>query len=79
MFRTKNILYFDNGISLQHKTLRTLLKYKDFFNIETNNLFIFCVVRNSYQRIISDLFWFKLINAETLKDEVFNIIKTYLY
>ena len=45
--------------TLQHQLLRNIYKYSHIFNINLVNLKIFCVVRNPYDRIISDLFWLK--------------------
>jgi hypothetical protein len=64
--------------SLQHMTYSTIMKYKDFFKINTNNLKIITTVRNPYERIISDLFFFKKINVSSSKEEVFQIIQQYL-
>ena len=77
MFTKQDIIDFDNKISLQHQTLTTYLKYRDIFNINFNNIFIFCVVRNPYTRIISDLFFFKLITNNSTHDEVYNVIISY--
>jgi len=54
------------------------MKYKDFFNIDTNNLIIISTIRNPYDRIISDLFFFNKININSSKEEVYNVIKIYL-
>ena len=54
------------------------MKYKDFFNIIDDNIDIITIVRNPYERIISDLFFFLKINIETSKDEVFHIIENYI-
>lgn len=61
--------------SLQHQFYTTLYKFKNKLNIDFNNIKIFAVVRNPYDRIISDLFWYKLINKESSDEEVYNIIK----
>jgi hypothetical protein len=61
--------------SLQHMTYQTILKYKKEFNVNFNDLQIITIVRNPYERIVSDLFYFKLINQNNSKDEVFRIIK----
>lgn len=67
-------------IALQHQTYMTLYKYKDKLNIDFENIKIFSVVRNPYDRIISDLFWFKFINNNTPSEKVYDIIKNnYLY
>jgi len=63
---------------LQHITYQTIFKYNNFFNINYENITIITIVRNPYERIISDLFYLKKININSSKDEVFDIIKTYL-
>jgi hypothetical protein len=64
--------------SLQHITYNQMIQYNKVFNIDFNNIKIMTIVRNPYQRIISDLFWSKKININTSKKEVFNIIEEYL-
>ena len=64
--------------SLQHITYQTMFKYNTVFNIDPNGLKIITIVRNPYERLISDLFFNKLITINSSKEEVFNIIKTYL-
>ena len=64
--------------SLQHITYETMIKYNYFFNINFDNIKIITIVRNPYERIISDLFFFKKINKNTSKEEILDIIKTYL-
>lgn len=48
------------------------------FNIDFNNIKIITIVRNPYERIISDLFFYLKINIITSKETVFDIIKEYL-
>jgi hypothetical protein len=64
--------------SLQHLTYNTIIKYKDFFKIDTNNIEIMTIVRNPYDKIISDLFYFKKINIDSSKEDVYNKIQIYL-
>lgn len=64
--------------SLQHITYNQIVKYSKVFNINFNNIKIITIVRNPYERIISDLFYFLKINVNTSKEEVFDIIKEYL-
>lgn len=64
--------------SLQHTTYQTIIKYKSAFNIETNGITIITIVRNPYERLISDLFHWKKIVQDTSKETVFQVIKTYL-
>ena len=81
MFLDKEIKVKNNidiNSSLQHITYQTIMKYKDFFNIIDDNIDIITIVRNPYERIISDLFFFLKINIETSKDEVFHIIENYI-
>ena len=69
--------YFMNS-SLQHMTYNQLIEYNKIFNIDFNNIKIITVVRNPYERIISDLFWYKKINKNTSKEQVFDVIQSYL-
>jgi hypothetical protein len=71
----------DSGVkindSLQHMTYQTIMKHKDFFKIKDSDLEMLSIVRNPYERIISDLFFWKKINASTSPSDAFNIIKEY--
>ena len=77
-----NTIKLDENIiinsSLQHLTFIQILKYNIFFNIDFNNIKIITIVRNPYDRIISDLFFYKKINHDTSKEKVFDIINEYL-
>jgi hypothetical protein len=64
--------------SLHHLTFNEIYKYKDLFNIDFNYLKIITIVRNPYERIVSDLFWYKLININSTCEEVFEVIKNYI-
>jgi hypothetical protein len=64
--------------SLQHITYKTILKHKKFFNINFNNLQIITIVRNPYERVVSDLFFYGSIKINTSKEEVYNILKNKL-
>ena len=64
--------------SLQHMKFETIIKYKKVFNIDFNNLTILTIVRNPYERIVSDLFYFKLIKGKSSKKQVFKAIIAYL-
>ena len=69
-----------NKISLQHQFYTTLYQFKNKLNINFDNIKIFSVVRNPYDRIISDLFWNRLIKTDFTAEQVYNIIKNnYLY
>ena len=68
-----------NDISLQHQTFMDIFTERDFFKINfTTDLKIIAVVRNPYERIISDLFFFKYINKNSSQEEVFTVINNYL-
>lgn len=73
---------FKNGyknVSLQHQTYHNLLKKKKEFGIDfSNNLKMISIVRNPYERIVSDLFFYKLITVSTTQQEVFEILKKYI-
>jgi len=64
--------------SLQHVTYRDIIEHKEFFGIDFNDIKIITIVRNPYERIISDLFFLKLINKESSKDVTFSAIKSYI-
>lgn len=64
--------------SLQHLTYQTIMHHKEFLNIDINDLEILTIVRNPYERIVSDLFWWNKITIDTSPDEVYEIIKIYL-
>lgn len=64
--------------NFQHFTYDIIMKNKDSFKIDTNNIKIITIVRNPYERIISDLMWFKFINNKSSKEEVYNKILFYL-
>ena len=66
--------------SLQHQFYTTLYKYKFILDINFNNIKMFTVVRNPYDRIISDLFWQELIKKDFTAENVYDVIKNnYLY
>jgi hypothetical protein len=66
--------------SLQHQFYSTIYDYRIKLNVNFDKIKVFSVVRNPYDRIISDLFHYKLIKPNFSKEEVFNIIKNkYIY
>lgn len=71
----KNIII---NSSLQHITYHQIIKYNNIFNIDFTNIKIITIVRNPYERIISDLFWYKKISIDTPKEIVFDIIQEYI-
>jgi len=80
-------VYFNNKIKYthyektppsNHLTIRGILKYNYFYKICFKDLNIITVVRNPYERAISDLYYLKLIKKEYSKDEVYKILKKHL-
>jgi hypothetical protein len=63
---------------LQHILYNTIIKYINHFRIDTNNLKIITIVRNPYNKIVSDLFYFKFISNESTQDQVFQAIKKFI-
>lgn len=66
-----------SNISLQHLTYVDIMKNKDVLDIDDNPKII-SIVRNPYDRIVSDLFYFGFIKPNTNMNNVYNIIKKYL-
>lgn len=64
---------------LQHITFSDIVKYNKIFNINFDNIKIITVVRNPYERFVSDLFYFSLITINSTKEEVLNILNKYLH
>lgn len=74
--RKNNLLdYPYNNASLQHQFFRTLYKFRNRLNINFNKIKVFTVVRNPYDRLVSDLFWFKKIEKNFTPDQVYYVIK----
>jgi hypothetical protein len=66
--------------SLQHQFYTTIYKYRDILNVNFDNeLKIITIVRNPYHRLVSDLFFYKLINKFTDCEKVYNILKNYIH
>jgi hypothetical protein len=74
------LLFYTNifNSSLQHITYNQIVENYKIFNIDFDNIKIITIVRNPYERIVSDLFFYKLIKTDTSKEEVFDIINKYL-
>ena len=65
--------------SLQHQPYYFLHKYRNDLKIEFNDeLKIISVVRNPYNRLISDLFFFGLIDYDYTQEQVCEVIRHYL-
>ena len=78
---TNNLLDFPyNKKSLQHQFYIIIYKFRSKLDVDFNNIKIFSIVRNPYDRIISDLLWWQLIKKDFTAEQVYNIIKSnYLY
>lgn len=75
LFPTKELQRY----SLQHQTYKTIYEYRDLCKIRFDNrLRIISIVRNPYNRLVSDLFFFNLIKHNTSQKEVYNILKKYI-
>jgi hypothetical protein len=78
-----NILFKKYNIqvsSLQHLTYKEIYKYRQLLNVNLNNdLKIITIVRNPYERTISDLFFYNLINENTNRNDVFEALKQFLF
>lgn len=64
--------------SLQHLYFNTIIKYKDFFKLDINNMKILAVIRNPYHKVLSDLFYLKKITIDSSQEEVYSNILIYL-
>jgi hypothetical protein len=65
------------GTSYQHLPYKEIVKHKYLFPIEFDNLTVLTVVRNPYDRILSDLFYYKLVDAKTEPPRVYDAIQTF--
>jgi len=78
-----NILFKNYNIhasSLQHLTYKEIYKYRNLLNINLNkDLKIITIVRNPYERTISDLFFYNLINENTSGNDVYGVLKQFLF
>lgn len=72
----KNIINFNH--TLQHLTYLEIKKINNHLGINFNNVKIITIVRNPYDRIISDLFFYKLINENYTQSQIETEIKKYL-
>ena len=67
-------------ISFHHQYYSTLYKFQNKIDVNFDNVKIFSVVRNPYNRIISDLFFLKLIKKDFTREQIYEVIKNnYLY
>jgi hypothetical protein len=71
---------FFNNKSLQHLTFQTLYDNNDRFKITWNDpsLQMITVVRNPYERVISDMKWWAMINFNSSKEQIYNSLSSYI-
>lgn len=69
---------FFKGYSFQHQSYKTIRMNKPVFRIDYDNLTVISIVRNPYNRIVSDLFFRNLIKESSNPNDVYNVIKKYL-
>ena len=67
-----------NGHSLQHCTYKELYNDMNNFDINFDDIKIITVVRNPYDRIISCLFYNKLITVDMNLDEIYEQLKIFI-
>ena len=68
-----------NNISFQHQTYLDIVKDNDSFKVNfTPDIKIITIVRNPYERLVSDLFFFNLININTPKKDVTKSVLQYI-
>ncbi len=77
-FYTTNPIEFYNGISYQHQFYKTIKTNEPIFKIHYNDVKIITIVRNPYNRILSDLFYKNLIKENFSKKQVCDVINEYL-
>jgi hypothetical protein len=75
-------------VSLQHMTLQTLISNKELFGIDLNSLKIITIVRNPYNRLVSELFYLSnysqcvsvddLKTPESINKLIINIFSKYV-
>ena len=65
----------NNGASLQHQTYNDIIENPSKFNVDYTNLVVLAAVRNPYSRLISDLWFYKLIELNATPEQVYQAIK----
>lgn len=68
------------NVSLQHQTFKTIKEHQELLevNFDHPKFRVISIVRNPYDRVISDMFFFSKISAKLTPEEVFKKIKIYL-
>jgi hypothetical protein len=66
------------AVSMQHLVLRTIRRHPRFFRVTLANLQIITIVRNPYNRMMSDLFYFRLVHKDSTQDEVYRAMLRFI-
>jgi len=72
----QNILF--NGHSLQHSTYQEIMDNFEYFQIDKDNLKILTIVRNPYERIMSDIFFLQLADKSDNEIKIEEAIHDYI-
>ena len=64
-----------NKNSMQHQFYNTLFMYREKLDIDFAKAKVVAFIRNPYDRVISDLFWFNLINQSDKPERVLEVLK----
>ena len=64
--------------SLHHYTYNDIIEQKDILDVNTKDIKIVSSVRNPYKKIISDLFFFKMISKDSTPEFVFTKIQHFI-
>ncbi len=67
-----------NRHSLQHSTYLEIKEREKYFNIDFTKTKVISIVRNPYNRVLSDLIYFKMINFDSTQEKVESILNSYL-
>lgn len=67
--------------ALQHLPYQIIEKYQKELDIDISDksMKIISIVRNPYEKVLSDLFWFKKIKETDTPEEIAESIKNYIY
>lgn len=63
--------------SYQHQSYNVIKSFPRLFKVDFSDLNIMSVVRNPYDRLVSDLFWNGLISVDSLPEEVEVVVRQY--
>jgi Sulfotransferase family len=69
---------FNVPCTLQHMTYKLMIQIKDAIGLDFNNIKIITAVRNPYTRIMSDIFWLRLLKPSATKEQTYTAIKKYI-